>query len=538
MNKLITLLLLSFFSSCVSVEKYNAHIDKKIDADELQRDVDRAKKKLLTKQVDIDMYYSKEVIASRLDSFRNTIQQPMKPNDFSRELSKVVSGFGHGHTVVTSFGKRATKLEKKKYKNSKGPLSLLEFKSLDNHVYLDKNNSKDSTLLLQTDILAINGIKFQDFYNLYHNYRKGDGYTTTFSKYMYGSSYPRFVSNEIGIQDSVVLTFQKNDSIITQIVKREYQKKEEKSLKKNTSDSIQKKTNEEKVFTKISKEEKLKRKERLDHKKKVKKYFAYSKSRNEYQRELRFPDKNDSTTVILSIKTFSLENSKKAYPFIFDSIKELNVKNLILDVRNNGGGYVRDANYLYSFLTARNQPQAVMGDKMKVNSKFGLMKNYFQSFGIIGNTLGLPLAVYKYSQSVFKTKKEKDGYYYKVRGKKDLLNQPEKFTGNLYVLTNGMSYSATSILTAALQNEGKAIFVGEETGGDYNGTVAGSFNDFKLKNSKLKIYYGMMDFRPNTSRELKGRGIIPTVPVEMSFDDIINKKDPQLDWILNDIKSK
>lgn len=101
-----------------------------------------------------------------------------------------------------------------------------------------------------------------------------------------------------------------------------------------------------------------------------------------------------------------------------------------------------------------------------------------------------------------------------------------------------MSYSATSILTAALQNEGKAIFVGEETGGDYNGTVAGSFNDFKLKNSKLKIYYGMMDFRPNTSRELKGRGIIPTVPVEMSFDDIINKKDPQLDWILNDIKSK
>ena len=40
MNKIFTLLIVTFFSSCVSVQKYNAHIDKKIDVDKLQQDVD------------------------------------------------------------------------------------------------------------------------------------------------------------------------------------------------------------------------------------------------------------------------------------------------------------------------------------------------------------------------------------------------------------------------------------------------------------------------------------------------------------------
>lgn len=538
MNKIFTLLIVTFFSSCVSVQKYNAHIDKKIDVDKLQQDVDYTKEKLLTKHVDIDLYHSKQIIANRLDSFKNSIHQPMLPNDFSRELSKIISSLGHGHTVVSSLYKRMTKEEKKKYKNSKGPISLLTLKSLDNHLYLDKNKSKDSTLVPYTEILSINGIKYHDFYDLYKNYTKGDGYITTLTKYMYGNSFTRYITREIGIQDSLIITFQKNDSIYTKIVKREYLKKNEKSLTKNIIDTIPKKSNIEKTIS-LTKEDKLKKKELHRHKKKVKKYFAYSILNNEYLRELSFPDKNDSTTAILRIKTFSLGNSNKAYPFIFDSIKKLNVKNLILDVRNNGGGFVRDANYLYSFLTTCNQSQAVMADKMKVNSKFSLMKNNFQNFGIIGNTLGLPLAIYTYSTSVLETQKGDDGnYYYKVARKKDLLNQSNKYQGNLYILINGMSYSATSILSAALQNEGKAIFIGEETGGDYNGTVAGSFNDFKLQNSKLKIFYGLMDFKPNTSRALIGRGVIPDVPIKMSFEDLINKKDPQLDWVLNDIKAK
>ncbi|MEG0187493.1 MAG: S41 family peptidase, partial [Algoriella sp.] len=371
------------------------------------------------------------------------------------------------------------------------------------------------------------------------DYRKGDGYISTGDKYMYAGGYLRFLNNQIGLVDSVDITFTKNNTVFTQTMKREFsKKKDKKSIKSVKNDSIPEKKVEKVAKIKLSKEDKKRKKELEKHKSDIKKYFVYNKSKNDYQRELIFPNKEDSTTVILNIKSFSISHGKEAYPFVFDSIQKLNVKNLILDIRNNGGGYAKDINYLYSFLTSREGKQTVMADEMKINSRFSLVKNYFNQFGIVGNTITLPYSLYTYTKTLLKTHKAEDGYFYRSTNKKDYIEQPNKYKGNLYVLTNGSSYSATSVISSALQNEGKAIFVGEETGGDYNGTVAGSMKIYELKNSKLKLLYGLIDFKPNTSRELIGRGVMPNIPISMTFDDILNKKDPQLDWILNDIKSK
>ena len=53
MNKIFTFLSLIFLSSCVSVQKYNAHIDKKIDVKQLHQDIDYTKDKLLTSNIQI-----------------------------------------------------------------------------------------------------------------------------------------------------------------------------------------------------------------------------------------------------------------------------------------------------------------------------------------------------------------------------------------------------------------------------------------------------------------------------------------------------
>ena len=214
--------------SCVSVEKYNTHIDKDISVDNLRKDVDVAKKKLLTKHVDIDLYHSKNVIENRLDSFRNSLQNPMKPNDFQREFSKVISSFGHGHTTLSYLQKRATKEEKKKYKKSKSPFTFIDFKEYNERLYLLKNRSKDSTLVRNGEILAINGISFNDFYKENSGIRKGDGFIKTLDGYILTNYYSAFVRNKIGMTDSIVLTMVKNDSVFNQTIKREYTKKKEK----------------------------------------------------------------------------------------------------------------------------------------------------------------------------------------------------------------------------------------------------------------------------------------------------------------------
>ncbi|MBS7332972.1 MAG: hypothetical protein KIG88_05170 [Weeksellaceae bacterium] len=537
MNKFLGLLFLLFSAySCTSAKKHNAHMNREISVDELHKDIEFAKKKILTKHVDVDWYYSKNEISNKIDSFRKSVNSPMKPNDFSREFSRVVASLGHGHTHITSLGRRFEKEEKKKYKNSKGPIGLLQFKSLDNRLILEKSFSKDTTIAINSEVLAVNTINYQDFYNQYKDFRKGDGYITTFQKHYYGRYFSNYLSRELAPQDSLVLTLKKNDSIFTQIVKREYTKKDKNVKYAVKKDSVE---TEKKVEPnkKLTKEEKLIAIQKAKHKREVNKSFAFQKLTKSYLRELEFPVKNDSTIAVLKIKSFTAGYHKKAYKFIFDSIQKHNVQHLILDIRNNGGGYPTDINHLYSFLTTRDEPQMVITNDVKVNSKTAKAALNFRNPNIISHTLFLPFFIGNSINDFFRTHKKDDAYYYRVNSKKQMLNENNKYRGNLYVLTNGMSYSASSIIAASLQNEGKAIFVGEETGGDYNGTVAGVTDFYKLPNSKIKLGIGMMTFTPNTSRELKGRGVIPNVPIDITFDDLLQQKDPQLEWILNNIEA-
>ena len=314
MNKyfgLLTLALLGY--SCTSADKYNAHIEHEIEVEKLQKDVDFAKKKLLTKHVNIDWYYPKEVITFRLDSFKSSLHTAMKPNDFSRELSKVVSSFGHGHTYVGQLDKKWNKEQKKKYKGSKNPLNLLGIKTAENRIFLENNYSKDSTIVTNAELLAIENYTFSDFLKNNYNVRAGDGYTKVLNQNYVAQYFIGHINRKLGTKDSLVLTLQKNDSIFTQIVKREFKK--DKKLKSSVkSDTLIAKKDSVKHQPKkqLTKEEKLKAKEVLKHKNQIKKYYAYDKTKKKYNRALKFPNAQDSTTVVLDVNSFTLNHHKKS----------------------------------------------------------------------------------------------------------------------------------------------------------------------------------------------------------------------------------
>ena len=544
MNKILSsLFALIALYACTSAEKMNQHINTKVEVEDLQKDVEVAKKKLLTKHVEIDWYYSKDVIKFRLDSFKNSIKQPMLPNDFSKELSKVVASFGHAHGKVSQLNERLLKDQKKKYKGSTNPISLLSIKNAENRIFLDKIYTKDSIHSPNAELLAVQNYSFADYLKENPNLKDGDGYINGLNQTYIPNYYLNHVSKKIGYQDSITLTLQKNDSVFTQVVKREFKIKKDKSKPKSKPkvDSliVKKDTIKHQPKKVLTKEEKLKQKELQKHKSEIKKYYAYSKSKKKYNRALVFPNQNDSTTVILDINSFVLGSHKKAYDHIFDSINKLGVKNLILDLRENGGGYPEDINHLFAYLTTKDVPQMVTNPEHKVKSKFTISKRYYKHPNVIGHTILLPLVLYQSGKSVFETKKINGEYYYKSTGKKDyILKEENKFKGNLYVLTSGKTYSAASLISSALYAEGKAIFVGEETRGDYNGTVAGFTESYKLPNSKINVNIPILVFKPFVERELKGRGVMPNKEIKLEFSDLMNQKDPQVDWILSDIESK
>lgn len=542
MNKYFGLLLLVCGTfSCVSKEKFNQHLDQPLSVEALRKDVDFTTNKLLKKHVNLEWYYPEEVIKFRLDSFKSTITQPMVPNDFAMHLMQVISSFGHGHTYVSPLDYKLTKEAKKKYKGSKNPLKLLAFKNAENRIFLDENYTKDSTLLVHSELLAIDGYSYQDFIQKNPNVRAGDGYTKVLNQNYNASYFINYVDRKLKVRDSVVLTLQQNDSVFHHVLYRELKKdKKKKDTLISKNDTIQSVKDRLKIEkSKLTKAERLKVKDSLQLKRKINKYYAFDRVKKKYNRALYFPNPQDSTTVVLDINSFTLGSHKKAYDHIFDSIQRLGTKNLILDLRENSGGYPEDINHLFAYLTTKSEPQMVIDPLLKVKSKWTLFSRFYRKPNPFLHTIFLPLIVYKSTESFFRTTKMDGAYYYNDGRKKNFLfKDKNRYEGNLYVLTSGKSYSAASLISSALYAEGKAIFVGEETGGDYNGTVAGYSEDYKLPHSKIKILIPQMVFQPNQTRELKGRGVFPHQEIPYHFSDFMQEHDPQLAWILEDIKKK
>jgi hypothetical protein len=104
------------------------------------------------------------------------------------------------------------------------------------------------------------------------------------------------------------------------------------------------------------------------------------------------------------------------------------------------------------------------------------------------------------------------------------------FKGQLYVLMNGVTFSSAADLVADLKRTSNAIFIGEESGGVYEGPTGGDNIVVQLPNSKI-----MVRISPNIQvgymyqKHPIGRGVIPTNQVTYSIKDIVDKKDLELD---------
>jgi C-terminal processing protease CtpA/Prc len=135
----------------------------------------------------------------------------------------------------------------------------------------------------------------------------------------------------------------------------------------------------------------------------------------------------------------------------------------------------------------------------------------------------------------FSTYKKDGKTYYKMKADKPTKPNKDAFQGKVFVLINGGSFSASSIITAKLKYDKRAVLVGEETGGANDGTVAGFYSYQKLPNSKINLPIGLLLVQPNIDFMNTKKGVTPDVTITESMQDIINKRDPQLDWVRNEI---
>ena len=217
----------------------------------------------------------------------------------------------------------------------------------------------------------------------------------------------------------------------------------------------------------------------------------------------------------MRIRTFSyqaLRNNGYDYEqFLKDSFRALKAsdgKNLVLDLRGNGGGKDEYGALLVSYLA---QDSYGYFDRIEVTKKYP-----------------------------GRSKKIGDQYLMTAHAGLDVWQPSEHhFTGNVYVLVDGFSFSTCADVAAVLHHHGWAVFLGEETGGGYDGNTSGHSRTITLPNSRVTVNVPMwMYTTANVGHAYPGRGVIPDYPVTPTWEQFESGQDAVLEkaiqLIIND----
>lgn len=518
-NNLLLFLIIIILVGCGSVEKYNAHIQTSIPPKDLIKDVNYVQKKLVKLHPSLYWYISEQELNNKFDSLRRNLNEPLTPNEFFLKISPIVASVRQGHMSMRPLTKKMEKKEAKALsKAGMGPLSQIKMIWENQKMYVLDNKSPDSSIVKGSEIVAINAITPQQIYSKYQKSYTSDGFNKTFIPKQFQKRFSSLLVTEIGVQDSLNYIFKNADTTYSRTLKRfKEEPKKKDSLTQNQKDSIK--------IARKSPEAKEKLKKEWEQKR----MYGYDYENKEFNKTLNFIGV-DSTVAYLKIKNFTSGKTKKVYEEVFSKINDKKSETLIIDLRDNPGGRLSEIQKLYSYLVTE---EFQFIDKPQVTSRSSLFATYFNELPVLSYPITAPLFPVVATILMSKTKKGTDGnYYFTMKSAKPMEPNPLHFDGKVYVLINGGSFSASCIISSNLQATGRAVFVGEETGGTFNGTVAGRMPLLELPKSKLPLRLGLMDIRPLHKTEKEGRGIMPNVEIIPTLEQRLSGEDPELEYIL------
>lgn len=202
--------------------------------------------------------------------------------------------------------------------------------------------------------------------------------------------------------------------------------------------------------------------------------------------------------------------------FLQQSFADLHAKStrtLILDLRNNGGGMDDLGMMLVSYLVQK--PFTYYRDIQLNKLSFDFLKYVAQPDPILTKMF----------------ERGPDGKYHMTGHPVWGVNQSAHpgFTGRIFALMNGGSFSSTSEVLAHLHFNRRAVFIGEEAGGAYYGNTAGFMPTIALPHTKLKVqiplvayYLAVSGYRAVT------RGVVPDHVVKYSIAELMAGEDLEM----------
>lgn len=234
-------------------------------------------------------------------------------------------------------------------------------------------------------------------------------------------------------------------------------------------------------------------------------YINKSKQTNSADLELQIIDS-------LSIAIITVRNSSSKNVFnsflenSFEEILSKQINNLIVDVRFDSFNRDSDGAELYANLSS---------EPFSYYSALEVTENY-----------DVPKALRWLTH--YPIEEDSTGkFYWKVHPQLELqIPKSNPFLGNVYVLTDGFTFSATSEFSSIVKSNKRGLIIGIETGGGYYGNNSGGMLRKILPNSNIKIYIPPIKYQMAV-KDLGNysRGVIPDTLVTENIHDVVLEND-------------
>jgi len=221
-------------------------------------------------------------------------------------------------------------------------------------------------------------------------------------------------------------------------------------------------------------------------------------------------------TDIVNLRVRSFDNEKfiAQLDSVFQKIAKQKNKTLILDLRGNGGGVDSYGAYLVSYFTDKPFRYFDRIHLISIAPSFATLKSQTLD-DLRDGTIPDPKGGYLVTPKLHP-------------GVGELVPAKTPFKGKVFVLIDGGTFSTSADVAAILKNITKPVFIGEETGGAYEGNSSGLNALIVLPNSRLKLKINMYGYWNAVPQLEKGRGVQPNYFIEKKIHDVLNGIDLQL----------
>jgi C-terminal processing protease CtpA/Prc len=235
---------------------------------------------------------------------------------------------------------------------------------------------------------------------------------------------------------------------------------------------------------------------------------------------------SSKTMAVMTINTFSKGRLRSFFRRSFRQLKDQNIKNLVIDLRVNGGGRVGLSTLLTRYVTRH--PFKVADTLIAQSRSLSPYTQYIK--GTILNNIELWFIAHK----------RKDGKYHltHLENKSYKLKSPNHFDGKVYVLTSGLTFSASALFCNAVKGQQDIKLVGEETGGGWYGNNGIMIPDITLPITRLRVRLPLVRLVQYNHVAEKGSGVLPDVLVTPNYNALIKREDYKMKVVRDLIFSK